>query len=214
VDRVLAVHRLPAPVRLRPGVLYQDLVIARDPARGVNNGSPSLHAKLLEALAPKLGEHVVHVGAGAGYYSAVLAELVGPSGKVTAVEFDAALGERAESLLSGRPNVRVVRGDGAGWPETSADGVYVNFAVSRPADRWIEGLAPGGRLVFPLGAPGPQRPNSGGRHSDRGAATPTRRAQSVRPILFAPKEGSRPIPKSLSDCAPPSTPAASTRSAA
>ena len=43
-------------------------------------------------------------------------------------------------------------------------------AVSRPTDRWIEGLAMGGRLVFPLGAPGPQRPNSGGRHSDRGAA--------------------------------------------
>ena len=41
-------------------------VIALDPARGVNNGSPSLHAKLLEALGPKPGEHIVHVGAGAG----------------------------------------------------------------------------------------------------------------------------------------------------
>jgi protein-L-isoaspartate(D-aspartate) O-methyltransferase len=153
-----------------PVILYQDLVIALDPARGVNNGSPSLHAKLLDALAPKLGERIVHVGAGAGYYSAILAELVGPSGRVTAVEFDAALAERAKSFLSGRPNVRVVHGDGACWPETSADGVYVNFAVSRPADRWIEGLFPGGRLVFPLGVPGPKRVNSGGRHSDRGPA--------------------------------------------
>jgi protein-L-isoaspartate(D-aspartate) O-methyltransferase len=42
--------------------------------------------------------------------------------------------------------------------------------VARPADCWIEGLSPGGRLVFPLGVPGPQRPNCGGRHSDRGAA--------------------------------------------
>jgi len=41
--------------------------------------------------------------------------------------------------------------------------------VARPADRWIEGLAPGGRLVFPLGVPGLKRPRSGGRHSDRGA---------------------------------------------
>ena len=82
-------------------MLYQDLVIALDPARGVNNGSPSLHAKLLEALGPKPGEHIVHVGAGAGYYSAILAELVGPTGRVTAVEFDAALAERAKTLLSG-----------------------------------------------------------------------------------------------------------------
>jgi protein-L-isoaspartate(D-aspartate) O-methyltransferase len=96
-----------------PVVLYQDLVIALDPARGVNNGSPSLHAKLLEALGPKPGEHIVHVGAGAGYYSAILAELVGPTGGVTAVEFDAALAERAKTLLSGRSNVRVVHGDGA-----------------------------------------------------------------------------------------------------
>jgi protein-L-isoaspartate(D-aspartate) O-methyltransferase len=41
-----------------PVVLYQDLVIALDPARGVNNGSPSLHAKLLEALDPKPGEEI------------------------------------------------------------------------------------------------------------------------------------------------------------
>lgn len=100
-----------------PVVLYLDLVIALDPARGVNNGSPSLHAKLLEALDPNPGEHIVHVGAGAGYYSAVLAELVGPASRVTAVEFDAALAERAETVLSGRSNVRVVHGDGARRPE-------------------------------------------------------------------------------------------------
>jgi protein-L-isoaspartate(D-aspartate) O-methyltransferase len=202
-------------------VLDQDLVVALDPARGVNNGSPSLHAKLLEALGPKPGEHIVHVGAGAGYYSAILAELVGPTGRVTAVEFDAALAERAKTFLSGRGNVRVVHGDGARWPETATDGVYVNFAVSRPADRWIEGLSLGGRLVLPLGVPGPQRPNSGGRHSDRGAALRIERrgdAYAARAVstayLFAPRENSRLIPKSWSACAPPSRPAASTRSAA
>ena len=178
-----------------PVVLYQDLVVALDPARGVNNGSPSLHAKLLKALGPKPGAHIVHVGAGAGYYSAVLAELVGPAGQVTAVEFDPALARRAAASLSGRPNVRVVCGDGSRWPETSADGVYVNFAVSRPADRWIEGLSPGGRLVFPLGVPGPQRPNSGGRHSERGAALRIERrgvgfaARAISPAYFVCAEG-------------------------
>ena len=189
--------------------------------RAASTTRPALRAKLIEALGPKPGERIVHVGAGAGYYSAILAELVGPSGQVTAVEFDAALAERAESFFSGRTNVRVVCDDGARWPETPADGVYVNFAVSRPADRWIEGLSPGGRLVFPLGVPGPQRPNSGGRHSDRGAALRIERrgdayaARAISTAYFvAPKEDSRPMPKSLSDCAPPLTPAASTRSAA
>ena len=138
-----------------PVVLYQDLLIALDPARGVNNGSPSLHAKLLEALGPTPGEHIVHVGAGAGYYSAILAELVGPTGQVTAVEFDAALAERAKTFLSARGNVRVVHGDGARWPETPADGVYVNFAVARPADRWIEGLARGRPACLPARRPRP-----------------------------------------------------------
>jgi protein-L-isoaspartate(D-aspartate) O-methyltransferase len=138
--------------------------------RAASTTRPALHTTLLEALGPKPGEHIVHVGAGADYYSAILAELVGPSGRVTAVEFDAALAERVESFLFGRTNVRVICDDGARWPETPADGGYVSFAVARPADRWIEGLSPGGRLVFPLGVPGPQRPNCGGRHSDRGAA--------------------------------------------
>ena len=167
--------------------------------RAASTTRPALHTTVLEALGPKPGEGIVHVGAGAGYYSAILAELVGPSGRVTAVEFDAALAKRAKAFLSGRSNVRVVHDDG-GWPEIPADGVYVNFAVARPADRWVENLARDGRL----GVPGPKRPNSGGRHSDRdaarrsgsnGAATPTRRAQSALPILSAPKENSRLIPK-------------------
>lgn len=178
-----------------PVVLYQDVLIALDPARGVNNGSPSLHASLLKALGAKQGEHIIHVGAGAGYYSAILAELVGPRGQVTAVERDAASAERARAALVGRTNVRVVCDDGARWPDSEADGVYVNFAVSRPADRWIEGLSPGGRLVFPLGVPGPQRESSGGRHSDRGAALRIERrgcgyaARAVSAAYFVCAEG-------------------------
>ena len=125
--------------------------------RAASTTRPALHTKLLEGLGPKPGEQIVHVGAGADadYYSAILAKLVGPSGRVTAVEFDAALAERAKTCLSGRRNVRVVHGDDAHWPETPADGVYVNFAVSRPADRWTENLARDGWLVLPLGIPGP-----------------------------------------------------------
>lgn len=182
-----------------PVVLYQDLVIALDPARGVNNGSPSLHARLLDALDPKPGEHVVHIGAGSGYFTAILAELVGAAGRVTAVEFDAALAERARASLMRYPQVRVVIGDGANWPGTGtddiADGVYVNFAVARPADRWVETLAAGGRLVFPLGVPGPRHPGFGGRHAEHGMALRIERrgtgyaAQAITPAYFVWAEG-------------------------
>ena len=47
------------------------------PERNLNNGQPSLHAALIAAAAPQPREHVVHVGAGVGYYTSILAELVG-----------------------------------------------------------------------------------------------------------------------------------------
>lgn len=178
-----------------PAVLYQDFVVALDRERGVNNGSPSLHAKLLDALDPRPGEHIVHVGAGGGYYSALLAEMVGPSGRITAIEFNAALAARARASLSRHANVEVVVGDGAGWPKEQADGIYVNFAAPRPAARWIEGLAPGGRLIFPLGVPGPGQPGLGGRHADRGAALRIERhgegyaARAITPAYFVYAEG-------------------------
>jgi protein-L-isoaspartate(D-aspartate) O-methyltransferase len=136
-----------------PVLIYQDVVVALDRERGVNNGSPSLHARWLDVVAPKPGEHVVHIGAGTGYYSAILAELVGDEGRVTSIEFDAALAARAQENLADRSNVACIKGNGFEWPQGAVDVVYVNFAASRPARSWVENLNVGGRLVFPLGIP-------------------------------------------------------------
>lgn len=136
-----------------PVVLYQDVLVALAPERGVNNGSPSLHALWLDRLAPRPGERVVHIGAGTGYYTAILAQLVGLEGKVVAVECDPDLASQAKANLADLPEVSVVEGDGAEWPRESADCIYVNFAVTRPSASWFEHLAPGGRLIFPLGLP-------------------------------------------------------------
>ena len=136
-----------------PVLIYQDVVVILDRERGVNNGSPSLHARWLDIVAPRPGERVVHIGAGTGYYSAILAELVGDKGHVTSIEFDAALAARAQRNLTDRSNVACIKGNGFDWPEGAVDVVYVNFAASRPARSWVENLNVGGRLIFPLGVP-------------------------------------------------------------
>jgi protein-L-isoaspartate(D-aspartate) O-methyltransferase len=152
-----------------PVVLYQDALFALTSEKGVNNGSPTLHARCLHVLSLREGERVAHIGAGTGYYTALLAHLVGEKGHVLAVEFDPALAERARDNLADLPNVTVVQGDGAEWPREDVDAVYVNFAVGRPAEAWIDRLKLGGRLIFPLGVPQPRPSARGGTHSLYGA---------------------------------------------
>jgi len=61
-----------------PAFLYQDVTVALSEASKINNGQPVLHAVGLSALNPQPGEMAVHIGAGTGYYTAILARLVGP----------------------------------------------------------------------------------------------------------------------------------------
>src|SRR6266478_9250546 len=68
-----------------PAWLYSDVLVGIVPERGLNNGQPSAHAMWIAAAAPAGGEHVVHVGAGVGYFSAIMAHMVGASGSLTAI---------------------------------------------------------------------------------------------------------------------------------
>src|SRR5262245_59031928 len=153
-----------------PVYIYQDVVLALAPERGVNNGSPSLHAKMLNDLAVEPGQHIAHIGAGAGYYTAMLAELTGPSGHVTAIEFDARLAKNASANLASWSNVTVICGDGGSALSESMDRIYVNFGVAAPEASWIAHLKPGGRLVFALGVPHPDVREKFPRHAEHGAA--------------------------------------------
>jgi protein-L-isoaspartate(D-aspartate) O-methyltransferase len=130
--------------------LYQDVLVALAPERSINNGEPSLHARCLAAVAPKPGERVLHVGAGTGYYTALLADLVGPDGAVVAYEIEADLAKRAEAGLADRPQVEV-RARSAIEPALPAsDVIYVNAGATRLPAEWLDALNPGGRLIFPL----------------------------------------------------------------
>jgi protein-L-isoaspartate(D-aspartate) O-methyltransferase len=99
----------------------------------------------------------------------MLAELTGASGRVTAIEFDAALAERARANLAAWPHVNVICGDGGSALSESVDRIYVNFGVPAPAGSWIEQLKPGGKLLFPLSAPHPDTRGKFPRHAARGA---------------------------------------------
>ena len=99
-----------------PLYLYTDLVVAIRPKAGLNNGEPSFHARLMAAFAARPGEHVVHIGAGTGYFTAILAEQVGRRGRITAFEVDAELAARDRRNLRPWPQVRVIHGDALGAP--------------------------------------------------------------------------------------------------
>jgi protein-L-isoaspartate(D-aspartate) O-methyltransferase len=134
-----------------PARLYDDVLVAIDAERGINNGQPSLHAQSIDALGVKEGETIVQIGAGAGYYTAILARLVGPSGRVVAYEIEPDIAERAKANLVRYPQVEVRARSGVeGLPE--ADAIYVNAAASHPLRAWLDALKVGGRLLFPLQA--------------------------------------------------------------
>ena len=135
-----------------PAFLYQDVLVALDRERGINIGQPSLHAHFLEAAAVAAGETVLQVGAGSGYYTAVLAELVGPAGRVVAFEIDADLAARARRNLADRASVSVEARSGVGENLPAADVIYVNAGITQPSWSWLDALRPGGRLLFPLAA--------------------------------------------------------------
>jgi protein-L-isoaspartate(D-aspartate) O-methyltransferase len=143
-----------------PSLVYQDALFALDPARGVNNGSPALHALMLHRLGVRPGQTVAHIGAGSGYYTAILSELVGLGGRVLAVEIDARLAAMARAALAGRANVTVIEGDGGTSPDAPVDRIYVNYAVADLMPAWIEGLADAGRLIVPIGVAAQGRPNA------------------------------------------------------
>jgi protein-L-isoaspartate(D-aspartate) O-methyltransferase len=135
-----------------PVYLYDDVVVGIIPERNLNNGQPSLHTWLIANAAPKAGDHVVHVGAGVGYYTAILHRLVGRRGRLTAIEFDSDLAARLAANFVGARNIEVVQGDGARVPFDSADIIYVNAGATKPAEAWLDRLADGGRLILPLTA--------------------------------------------------------------
>jgi len=135
-----------------PHRVYHNYSIAIDPARHLFNGAPAVVVPIIDALALKPGHHVLHVGAGLGYYSALMAHVVGNGGRVVAIEVDERLADAASAHLATMPWSDVRHGDGTDPLSESFDAVLVSAGVTHPQPSWLDALVSGGRLALPLTA--------------------------------------------------------------
>lgn len=129
---------------------YRDAPIPLGPQQTISQ--PYIVALMLQLLALGRNDRVLEIGAGSGYQTALLAELVG---EVFAIELDSVLTERAQRLLAEQKysNVQLRCGDGRlGWPEHAPFDVIVVAAASEEVPReLVRQLAPGGRMILPVG---------------------------------------------------------------
>jgi protein-L-isoaspartate(D-aspartate) O-methyltransferase len=174
-----------------PAFLYQDITVALAEEKQINNGQPMLHAVSLAMLNPQPGETAVHIGAGTGYYTALLARLVAPGGKVFAYEIESALVAKAAQNLVDLDQVTVYPRSGAEAPLPSCNLMYVNAGATAPLDVWLDALLIGGRLLFPLTSDGP-----GGTPGPGAMLLITRTpagfdARFLMPVMFIPCMGAR-----------------------
>ena len=133
-----------------PRRVYHNVVLAIDPARQLFNGQPTTLGTWIDALDIRPGASVLHIGAGSGYYSAILAYTTGPAGRVVAIEIDEALAAQARRNLGAFPWVDVRHGDATAALTESFDAVLVNAGATHPQNVWLDALKRGGRLVLPL----------------------------------------------------------------
>lgn len=119
---------------------------------GQTISQPFIVALMTDLLDLATDDRVLEVGTGCGYQAAILAELVA---RVYSVEYLADLGGQAQATLAhlGYTNVEVRIGNGReGWPEASPfDGIIVTAGSTDVPPVLVEQLAPGGRMVIPVG---------------------------------------------------------------
>jgi protein-L-isoaspartate(D-aspartate) O-methyltransferase len=108
------------------------------------------------------GDRVLDLGAGSGYGTALLAELVGPEGRAIGVEIDPVLVANARLALGDVAHAELHVGDasdGRAWPAAArtCNKVTVGFGVTAVPDAWFDVLVEGAVVVAPVGEPHQQR---------------------------------------------------------
>ena len=147
--RTVPRHRFIAPAD--PSYAYGDHPIPI--ACGQTVSQPYVVAYMLQMLQLRASNSVLEIGTGSGYQTALLAELVGA---VSTIECHAELARQARRTLRelGYSNVDCRIGDGSiGWPDTDiAFDAIVGSAAARSIPAALtDQLAPGGRMILPVG---------------------------------------------------------------
>lgn len=122
---------------------------------GQTISQPYIVALMIHAADINPGDTVLEVGAGSGYAAAVIGRI---AARVIGVERQHELAEVARERLKrlGYDNVEIVEGDGTkGWPDHAPfDAILAAASGSHVPEALISQLAPGGRIVMPIGSPG------------------------------------------------------------
>jgi protein-L-isoaspartate(D-aspartate) O-methyltransferase len=118
---------------------------------GQTISQPYIVALMTELARPRATDKALEIGTGSGYQAAVLSKVVG---KVFTIEYVPELGASAAQILAPYSNVVTRVGDGyGGWPDQAPfDVILVTAAPEAVPPALVEQLAPGGRLVIPVGA--------------------------------------------------------------
>jgi protein-L-isoaspartate(D-aspartate) O-methyltransferase len=123
---------------------------------GQTNSQPRTVRAMLQLLDPRPGQRVLDVGAGSGWSTALLAELVGPAGLVIGVELVPELAAWGESNVRATTyswaSVRAAEPGVLGWPaEAPYDRILVSAAARELPPALVDQLGADGRMVLPVG---------------------------------------------------------------
>lgn len=150
-----------------PGIpledVYADKVIGTKSIEGrfvSSSSQPAIMAIMLEQLQLRPGQSVLEIGAGTGYNAALMAHIVGETGRVVTIDIDEDIveGARAHLAAAGFARVQVIQADGAtGYPQGAPyDRIILTVSANDILPAWYEQLCPAGVLLLPLAVRGPQ----------------------------------------------------------
>jgi protein-L-isoaspartate(D-aspartate) O-methyltransferase len=151
LDLLFAVRRedfVPADYRL---LAFADLEIPLGDHQKM--WAPKMEARVLQELQLAQGERVLEIGTGSGYFTALLSR---HGAEVTSVEINPRLAAEAKSKLTraGIGSIELAVGDGAqGWGRETYDAIVLTGSVPMLPEKFIEQLAPGGRVFAVVGEP-------------------------------------------------------------
>jgi protein-L-isoaspartate(D-aspartate) O-methyltransferase len=153
LDLIAAMLAVPRERFTPPALAEQAYVDGDVPiAKGRALLKPMVLAKLIQAARVREEDHVLDVGCGTGYSSAVMARL---AGSVVALEEDPALASQAREALAATGAGHVVVGTGPlieGWPGAAPyDLIFFNGATEIVPEALGHQLKPNGRLACIFG---------------------------------------------------------------